>query len=107
MGDLIVSGGENVRPQRGRGGDAEPTPASPTWRWRGGRIGSGGQVVVAFVVGSTGETPTESEPDRGHGRERLAVHEVPKRVEFVEELPRTGSGKLCGRLLIEPEPSDL
>ena len=104
-GDLIVSGGENVRPQRVE--EAMRThPGVADVAVAGREDREWGQVVVAFVVGSTGETPTESDLI-AHGRERLAVHEVPKRVEFVEELPRTGSGKLLRRLLIEPEPSDL
>ena len=104
-GDLIVSGGENVRPQRVE--EAMRThPGVADVAVAGREDREWGQVVVAFVVGSTTGTPTESELI-AHGRERLAIHEVPKRVEFVEELPRTGSGKLLRRLLIEPEPSDL
>ena len=104
-GDLIVSGGENIRPQRVE--EAMRThPGVADVAVAGREDREWGQVVVAFVVGSTTGTPTESELI-AHGRERLAVHEVPKRVEFVEELPRTGSGKLLRRLLIEPEPSDL
>jgi O-succinylbenzoic acid--CoA ligase len=104
-GDLIVSGGENVRPERVE--DAIRThPGVADVAVAGREDREWGQAVVAFVVGSGGRTPTESDLI-AHGRERLAKHEVPKRVEFVEQLPRTGSGKLLRRLLIEPEASDL
>lgn len=60
-----------------------------------------GQVPAAFVV----PTP-EFEPDdslvselQQHVRSRLAAHEVPRQIEFVEELPRTTTGKIMRRAL--------
>lgn len=38
---------------------------------------------------------------RAHVRSRLAPHEVPRRVEFLDELPRTTTGKIMRRALRE------
>ena len=95
--DLIVTGGENVRPERVE--DAlRAHPAVADVGVAGSDDREWGQAVVAYVVRAPG-----SETGGGElvdfARERLARHEVPKRVVFVEELPRTGSGKLLRRLL--------
>ena len=34
-------------------------------------------------------------------RERLAPHKIPRTMEFMEELPKTGQGKIDRRLLRE------
>lgn len=99
--DLIVSGGENVMPEEveaallshpevaevGVAGVADP-------RW--------GQAVTAFVVASEGSASPEAEKLLEHCRGRLAPYKVPKRLSFVEELPRTPSGKLR-RHALSPE----
>ncbi len=94
--DLIVSGGENVRPHRveeallSHPGVADVAVAGREDReW--------GQVVTAFVVAA--DDPDGDELIE-HARTRLEPHEVPKRIEFVPELPRTGSGKVLRRLLV-------
>ena len=53
--------------------------------------------MTAFVVAA--DDPA-SEELIAHARSRLAPHEVPKAIEFVPELPRTGSGKVLRRLLV-------
>ncbi|HET6831746.1 MAG TPA: AMP-binding protein [Solirubrobacterales bacterium] len=93
--DLIVSGGENVRPNRVEEAlSSHPGVAEIAVAGREDR--EWGQVVVAFVVAA-------GEPDAAelleHARGQLAPHEVPKRIEFVDALPRTGSGKVLRRLL--------
>jgi O-succinylbenzoic acid--CoA ligase len=96
-GDLIVSGGENVRPQRVEEAlRSHPGVMDVAVAGRDDR--EWGQAVIAFVVGATDQRPGEGELI-DHVRARLAVHEVPKRVEFVDALPRTGSGKLLRRKL--------
>ena len=55
-----------------------------------------GQAVIAFVV-ADGSAPLDREELLAHARERLERHEVPKRIEPVEDLPRTASGKLLRR----------
>jgi O-succinylbenzoic acid--CoA ligase len=94
--DLIVSGGENVRPHRVEAALlAHPGVAEVAVAGREDR--EWGQAVTAFVVAA--DDPG-SEELIAHARSRLAPHEVPKTIEFVPELPRTGSGKLLRRLLV-------
>lgn len=94
--DLIVSGGENVRPHRVEAALlAHPGVAEVAVAGREDR--EWGQVVTAFVVAADGPG---SEELIAHARSRLAPHEVPKTIEFVPELPRTGSGKVLRRLLV-------
>ena len=38
-------------------------------------------------------------------REHMAAYKVPRMVEFVESLPKSGSGKVMWRLLQEREPA--
>ena len=60
-----------------------------------------GQVPAAFVVLRSGHEPSDelaAELQR-HVRTRLAAHEVPRRVEFVADLPRTATGKIMRRTL--------
>jgi O-succinylbenzoic acid--CoA ligase len=96
-GDLIVTGGENVRPERveevlrRHPGVADVGVAGVDDReW--------GQAVVAYAVRIPGSDASEDDV-LALAREGLKRHEVPKRVEFVGELPRTPSGKLQRRLL--------
>ena len=89
--DLIVTGGEKVAPALG-GGRAERAPGGGRRR-RGGParpgLGRGGD----RVRGAARAASTREEL-RAWCRERLAPHEVPKRVVAVEELPRNAAGKL-------------
>ena len=90
-GDLIISGGENVSPEeveavltahpgvRDAGVFGRPDP-----EW--------GQAVTAHVIGDV--TPEALD---AWCRERLARFKVPKQIEMVRSLPRTGSGKLLRR----------
>ena len=62
----------------------------PDERWR--------EAITAVIVVHPDQQLT-AETVRRHARERLADHKVPKRVEFVAELPRNQSGKLLKREL--------
>jgi acetyl-CoA synthetase len=55
-----------------------------------------GNVVKAFVVLSADGEPTEEtrESIRSSVRERLAAHEYPREIEFIDELPKTTTGKI-------------
>ena len=55
-----------------------------------------GHVLVAFIVGSTSEDEV-----RSTCKEELASFKVPRRIEIVDELPRTSTGKVLKRELIE------
>ena len=98
--DTIITGGENVAPVRVEVAlETHPAVAEagvvglpdPDW----------GEAVTAFVVGEAREAELLA-----HVRERLAPHEVPKSVRFVESLPRNQAGKLLRAALrrIESPP---
>jgi amino acid adenylation domain-containing protein len=68
-----------------------------------------GLCVMAYVVAHDASRVTESDVRR-HCRSRLEPHLVPRRVEFVDVLPKTGSGKidrsaLRDRCVVSPESS--
>ena len=59
-----------------------------------------GQVVKAFVVPSAAGT-IDAMSIQAHCRDRLAPYKIPKHVEFVEALPKTASGKIKRRALMD------
>ena len=72
-------------------------PGSPGSR--GGRLARDevkGNVVKAFVVLAEGHEPTEelAKDIKGFVRERLSAYAYPRKVEFVDELPKTLTGKI-------------
>jgi o-succinylbenzoate---CoA ligase len=98
--DTIITGAENVAPAEVEAVLTEhpgvvdaAVLGRPSEEW--------GEMVVARVVrrvpGPTA-TPTEDEL-RAHCAARLAPFKVPKRIEFVESLPRSVTGKLLRREL--------
>jgi len=54
--------------------------------------------VVAFVTLAPGATVTAQELQK-YCRDRLAIYKCPKRVEFVEQLPKNSTGKIMKRAL--------
>jgi o-succinylbenzoate---CoA ligase len=91
--DVIVTGGENVscaeveeallsHPAVRDAGVA----AEPDEEW--------GEVVCAFVVANDG---VSAEALIAHCRERLAHYKAPRRVAFLDALPRNAAGKLVRR----------
>jgi len=64
-----------------------------------------GEVPKAYVVLAGGHEPTEEtrEQLRQHVRDRLAQYEYPREIEFVEELPKTSTGKVRRTSLRERE----
>ncbi len=92
--DMVVVGGENVYPieieeviSRIDGVDDVAVAGGPDPEY--------GRVLVAFVVGDATE-----ERILQACRDALASYKVPKRVERVDELPRTGTGKVLTRELV-------
>ena len=63
------------------------------------------EVIKAFVIPAPGVTPSDALADelRASVRSRLAKHEVPKMIEFVDSLPMTTTGKIMRRELRERE----
>jgi O-succinylbenzoic acid--CoA ligase len=95
--ELIVSGGENVAPAEVeevllRHPDVADAAAvgRPDDEWQ--------EAVEALVVLRDGAAARPAELHR-HCAESLAGYKVPKRFEFVSELPRTDSGKLLRKAL--------
>jgi fatty-acyl-CoA synthase/long-chain acyl-CoA synthetase len=102
--DMIITGGMNVYPAEVEAAleqhDAIFDVAvfgipSETW----------GEAVHAVVVPAPGAEPTEAEVV-AFARQHLAGYKIPRSVSFVDELPRTGSGKLLKRQLRAPYWAD-
>jgi fatty-acyl-CoA synthase len=95
--DMIISGGENVYPieveqvlyRHPDVGDVAVIGV-PDDRW--------GETVVAVVVPAEGAA-SDADELIGYTRERIAHFKCPRRVEFVDELPRTATGKVLKREL--------
>lgn len=104
--DVIITGGMNVYPAEvegaleAHGGIFEAAVIGiPSERW--------GEAVHACVVRARGEAGARltAEDVQAFAREHLAGYKIPRSVEFLEELPRTGSGKVLKRELRErPRP---
>jgi len=63
------------------------------------------EIIKAFIIPAVGVTPSEAlaEELRDSVRHRLARHEVPRLIEFVDSLPMTTTGKIMRRELREQE----
>jgi fatty-acyl-CoA synthase len=90
--DMFISGGENVYPAEIEAVlAAHPAVAAvavigvPDARW--------GEVGHAFVTIKPGETEDEASI-RALCEQCLARYKLPKRIHFIADLPRTGSGKV-------------
>jgi fatty-acyl-CoA synthase len=90
--DIVISGGENIATiEVEQVLAAHPAISeaavvgAPDERW--------GEIPVAFVTLQPGAQLDDAEVRR-FARERLAHFKVPRRVEVVPELPKTGTGKI-------------
>jgi acyl-CoA synthetase (AMP-forming)/AMP-acid ligase II len=98
--DMIISGGMNIYPAEIEAA-LEQHPGIydvavfgiPSEQW--------GEIVHATVVRPPGSSLT-GEEITAFAREHLASYKVPRSVDFTDELPRTGSGKLLKRQLRAP-----
>ena len=98
IGDMIVSGGENVMPAeveevllRHPAVSDAAVIGRPDPEWQ--------EAVTAVVVVESADVSAEE--IRSHCAASLAPFKVPKRIEFADELPRTGAGKLMRAALTE------
>jgi acyl-CoA synthetase (AMP-forming)/AMP-acid ligase II len=98
--DMIISGGMNIYPAEIEAAlDQHPgiydvaVYGIPSEEW--------GEAVHATVVCSPG-SPLTADQVTEFAREHLASYKVPRSVDFTDELPRTGSGKLLKRQLRAP-----
>jgi O-succinylbenzoic acid--CoA ligase len=97
LGDVIVSGGENVVPAEVEAvllTHPDVADAAAV-----GRADAEWQEAVEAVVVLRRGAAAGADELRRHCAESLARYKVPKRFEFVSELPRTSSGKLLRRAL--------
>ncbi|MBE1534391.1 AMP-binding protein [Actinomadura algeriensis] len=95
--DMIVSGGENVFPGEVEallGGHPDVADASVT----GVDDAEFGQRLAAYVVRAPG-SEIGADDLKSHVKEHLARYKVPRDVHFVDELPRTSTGKVKSRAL--------
>jgi len=98
--DMIISGGMNIYPAEIEAA-LEHHPAVldvavfgiPSEEW--------GESVHAVVVSQPGPSLAEGDVI-DFARKHLAGYKVPRSVSFLDELPRTGSGKILKRTLREP-----
>ena len=97
--DVIITGGENVSSI-----EVEDALSSHPAVREAAVIGipddKWGELVTALVV--TDGTEMSAEEVITHCRDLLAGYKCPKRVEFIEELPRTATGKIQKFKLREP-----
>jgi fatty-acyl-CoA synthase len=94
---MIVSGGENVYPA-----EVEDTLAAHPDVAEAAAIGVAdeeyGQRLKAFVVLRPGVAP-DAERLQAHVRDQLARFKVPREIVFLDDLPRTATGKVLKRQL--------
>jgi acyl-CoA synthetase (AMP-forming)/AMP-acid ligase II/NAD(P)-dependent dehydrogenase (short-subunit alcohol dehydrogenase family) len=99
--DMIVSGGENVFPQ-----EVEELLSAHEAVADAAVFGvpdeDFGQRLAASVVRKP-DAPVSAEELQAFVRQRLARYKVPREIEFVDELPRTSTGKLQRRRLGDPD----
>lgn len=97
--DIIIVGGFNVYPQEVEKILSEH-PAVHTAIVVGMPHDINGEIPKAYIQLNEGESASEREIIR-YAKERLAHFKVPRSVEFVEEFPLSGTGKILRRVLRE------
>ena len=97
--DMIIRGGVNIYPAEveevlcdmpGILDAAVVGKPDPEW----------GETVAAFLVAAPGAAPTDDDI-KAYCLERMATHKVPVLISFVDEIPRTPTGKILKRELRE------
>jgi fatty-acyl-CoA synthase/long-chain acyl-CoA synthetase len=98
--DMIISGGMNIYPAEIEAAlELHPRIVDvavfgiPSEEW--------GEAVHAVVVAQPG-APLSADEVIAFAREHLAGYKIPRSISFVDEIPRTGSGKILKRVLREP-----
>lgn len=97
VSDIIIRGGTNIVPA-----EIEATIADMEGVTDVAVVGKPspnlGETVVAFVVGNPELT---ADTVKRHCRSNLSAHKVPEQILFVDELPRTASGKIIKHVLTQ------
>jgi acyl-CoA synthetase (AMP-forming)/AMP-acid ligase II len=98
--DMIISGGMNIYPAEIEAA-LEQHPAIYDVAVFGIPSEDWGEMVHATVVLAPGVSLSPDEI-KDFGKQHLASYKVPRSVDYVDELPRTGSGKILKRQLRAP-----
>ncbi len=102
LGDIVIRGGTNISPDRGRGAARAPTPASPTWPSSGRGTSVLGERVAAVVVpADPAAPPTLAELVEWLREQHIASYKLPEHLLVVDELPRNPLAKVLRRELRE------
>lgn len=105
--DMIKSAGERISPF-----EIENVLVSHHAVAEAGVIGKPdviyGSIVKAFIILKSGTLADDGLKSElaGYIRTRLSAHEVPREIEFVDNLPKTKSGKIMRRVLRSREAGD-
>ena len=101
--DVVISGGENIATIEGEQAlSAHPEISEaavvgrPDDKW--------GEVPVAFVTTTEADASLDLEEIQEFVRARLARFKVPRAIEVVDELPKTGTGKIQKFVLRDRAP---
>ena len=97
--EVIISGGYNIYPAEVERVIAQH-PAVAMVAVAAMRDEARGQAPKAFVVARVGDKCTAAEIIE-HCRPQLASYKIPRAVEFVDDLPKTSTGKILRRVLAE------
>lgn len=99
--DMIISGGMNIYPaeieaalEQHPGVFEVAVIGVPSEEW--------GETVLAVIVprvDDTTPTPLNEDDVAAYAREHLAGYKIPRRIEFMDEIPKTGSNKILKRAL--------
>ena len=99
--DMIISGGMNIYPAEIEAAlEAHPDIYEaavfgiPSEEW--------GESVHAVIVQAPGRRPRRGTASKAHAREHLASYKIPRSIAWIDELPKTGSGKILKRDLRKP-----
>ncbi|MFH1115377.1 MAG: AMP-binding protein [Pseudomonadota bacterium] len=99
--DVIITGGYNVYPT-----EVEEVlythPCTSECAVVGREHPEYGEAVTAYIVFKAGRSAADKELT-AFCKERLASYKVPKEFTIVDELPKSGTGKILRRKLREPE----
>lgn len=98
--DMIISGGENVFPRELEDALIEH-PAISDVVVTGVNDPDWGQALAAYVVVKDGQE-IDADGVIAHAREHVARFAVPRKVTFLDELPRNPTGKVMKRELPDP-----
>jgi long-chain acyl-CoA synthetase len=99
--DIIIAGGFNIYPNEiddilfAHPKIAEACAIGVSDQYRG-------ETVKAYIVMQEGESLTAEEV-QAYCRESLAPYKIPKLIEFIDELPKSGVGKILRRVLKEKD----